>query len=83
MNLSTPLHTFSYTPDRTNDHDQIMVTIQTQSSQLEHVLQAMEAYLKAAGFVVDGRQLDLVNVESASTLSPVKVGVPRDDEVPF
>jgi hypothetical protein len=44
-------HTFSYTPDPSNPHDLASVEVASSAVQLEKVIQAMEAYLLACGYV--------------------------------
>lgn len=57
------MHSFTYTPDPTNPHDQASITISVPAdSNLETVLRAMEGYLLACGFVIDGT-LDVVGDE--------------------
>lgn len=53
---------FSYYP-RFDEHDRTAVTVDTQSVQLEHVIEAFEAYLCAIGFrdSMNGRHLELVD----------------------
>lgn len=57
------MHLLSYTPDPTNPHDQASITIMVPpGANLETVLRAMEGYLLACGFVIDGT-LDIVDDE--------------------
>lgn len=56
-------HTFTYTPDPENPHDHIRSVIETDGEMLEEVLEAMEIYLRAAGFTIDG-ELDVVKEKS-------------------
>lgn len=48
------MHTFSYTPDPSNPHDHVSVTVSTQTPSLEELLEAFESYLKANGFSFEG-----------------------------
>lgn len=54
------MHLFSYTPNPTNPHDQASINISVPpGANLETVLRAIEGYLLACGFVIDG-SLDVV-----------------------
>lgn len=65
-----PIHRFTHTPDPDNSFDHISVVIETHSDQLDNVLCAMEAYLKAAGFCMDGRCLELIETEPTPQPDP-------------
>lgn len=58
------MHIFSYSPDPNNPHDQVSVNITVPSdANLETVLRAMEGYLLACGFVINGT-LDVTEGEN-------------------
>ncbi len=81
-----PTHRFSYTPDPDNGFDHIIATIETHSENIDNVLCAMEAYLKASGFCMNGRKLEIVDDtpsfpgEPQPSPTTVRIG---DADVPF
>jgi hypothetical protein len=57
------VNTFSYTPDPTNPHDHVAVTLTTNTPDLTELLTTMENYLRATGFCFKGH-LEIVEDES-------------------
>lgn len=57
------IHTFTKAPEPDNPFDNIHVTVESDSIQLEELLEAFESYLLASGFVLGNRHLDLVEEE--------------------
>mgnify|MGYP001566971878 CR=1 FL=1 len=59
------MHTLTHTPDPTNPHDKVTATMSIGcESNLEDMLDLFEAYLRATGYVFDGK-LDLVKEDES------------------
>ncbi len=68
-------HTFTYTPNPDNPHDQTSVEVESTAESLHKVIEAMQAYLLAAGFVFPrDTHLDLVEDEDLSMIAPLNGG---------
>lgn len=57
------IHTFIKAPEPDNPFDNIHVKVESDSIQLEELIEAFESYLLASGFVLGNRYLDLVEEE--------------------
>lgn len=57
------MHTFSKTKNPANPHDHIDATISTDSEELEKVLEAFEGYLRASGFSLAYKHIEVVENE--------------------
>ena len=56
------MHSFTYTPDPTNEYDHRSITVQTQTLDLVKVVESFEDYLRGAGFVFNGH-LEIIDDE--------------------
>lgn len=67
------LHRFSFVPSPDDIYARTAITIETRAVGLDEVVEAMETYLKAAGFHFEGRVLDIVP-DDFGTPAPEKLG---------
>lgn len=57
------MNTFTYTPDPDNPHDHVSVTVTTSEEELDKVIEAFEGYLRASGFSLHDKHLEVVENE--------------------